>query len=33
VRVGLCKTAVEYSYSGSSRYSLDEIATFVQWRP
>ena len=33
VRARLCKTAVEYPYSGSSRYSLEEITTFVQWRP
>jgi REP element-mobilizing transposase RayT len=33
VRAGLCKAAVDYPFSGSSRYSLSEIATFVQWRP
>jgi REP-associated tyrosine transposase len=33
VRAGLCEAAVDYPFSGSSRYSLNEIATFVQWRP
>jgi hypothetical protein len=33
VRAGLCQAPVDYPFSGSSRYSLSEIATFVQWRP
>ena len=33
IRAGLCATAVEYEFCGSSRYSLHEIATYVQWRP
>jgi putative transposase len=33
VRAGLCDDAVSYPYSGSSRYSLEEIATSVAWRP
>jgi putative transposase len=33
VRAGLCRSAVEYPFSGSQRYSLDEIALSVQWRP
>jgi putative transposase len=33
VRAGLCATAVDYQFSGSSRYSLEQIATYVQWRP
>jgi len=33
VRAGLCADATSYPYSGSSRYSLEEIVTSVQWRP
>ena len=33
IRAGLSADAVSYPYSDSSRYSLDEIATSVQWRP
>ena len=33
VRGGLCATAGEYRYSGSSRYSVDDLAAAVQWRP
>jgi len=33
IRAGLSADAVSYPYSGSSRYSLAEIATSVQWRP
>jgi putative transposase len=33
VRAGLARTASEYPYSGSSRYSLEEITEFVHWRP
>jgi putative transposase len=33
VRAGLCTTAVDYPFIGSSRYSLKEIATYAQWKP
>jgi hypothetical protein len=33
VRAGLCVDAMSYPYSGSTRYSLEEIATSVAWRP
>ena len=33
VRAGLCADVMSYPYSGSSRYSLEEIAESLQWRP
>jgi REP-associated tyrosine transposase len=33
VRAGISADVTSYPYSGSSRYSLDEIVTSVQWRP
>jgi REP-associated tyrosine transposase len=33
VRGGLCASATEYPFSGSSRYALKDLAEFVQWRP
>jgi len=33
VRAGLCADAMAYPNAGSSRYSLEEIGTYVQWRP
>jgi hypothetical protein len=33
IRAGLSADAVSYPYAGSRRYSLDEIAASVQWRP
>jgi len=33
VRAGMCESACEYPFSGSSRYSLQELAESVQWRP
>ncbi|MBZ5558292.1 MAG: transposase [Acidobacteriia bacterium] len=33
VRAGLCSDVRLYPYAGSSRYSLEELAVFVQWRP
>jgi putative transposase len=33
VRAKLCETAVDYPYSGSSRYDLRAIVDTTQWRP
>jgi len=33
VRAGLCADPASYPYSGSSRYSLEEVVTSIQWRP
>src|SRR5262245_56236784 len=33
VRAGLVETVTDYPFAGSSRFSLDEIASEVQWRP
>jgi putative transposase len=33
VRAGLCGQAIDYPYSGSSRYSLAELVTASAWRP
>ena len=32
VRAGLCEHPNEYAYSGSSRYSVGELAESIQWR-
>ena len=33
VRAGLCEHPNDYAYSGSSRYSIGELAESVQWKP
>jgi REP-associated tyrosine transposase len=33
VRAGLCKSPGEYPFSGSSRYSVEDIVDAMQWRP
>ena len=33
VRAGLCHEAASYPYSGSSRYSLDDLTASVHWEP
>jgi REP element-mobilizing transposase RayT len=33
VRAGLVRDPGDYPYSGSSRYSLEQLADCVQWRP
>jgi putative transposase len=33
IRAGLVDTVTEYPHVGSSRFSLEEIVTSVQWRP
>jgi len=33
VRAGLCDDVRKYRHTGSTRYSLEELAENVQWRP
>jgi REP element-mobilizing transposase RayT len=33
VRAGLCKAPDDYPFSGSSRYSVEDIVDAMQWRP
>lgn len=33
LRAGLCESIADYPFSGSSRYSLEDIASAIQWRP
>ena len=33
VRAGLCRTAADYPFAGSSRYRIEDLVESVQWRP
>jgi hypothetical protein len=33
VRAGICAEPSAYAFSGSSKYSIDEISSSGQWRP
>jgi len=33
VRAGLCRAPGEYPFSGSDRYTLEDLASAVQWKP